>query len=316
VLLGNQTVPGEVVFLFSPDPGVPDSTAHPFRVARFENATAGLLERGPIAVFEKGSFLGEGMVDPLPPKAKATVPFALERGLAVQSEMKHDQLGARLQKIEASQLFISRDSVQKTIYRVKNGTGDAARVLVKHPRRGDARLHEPPPGTEDNVGTGYALVPVSVPARNKAELVVDERSEYSHMADWLSDPAALAIKQYLSDAKADPKAVAQLRAAWEIREKLVSASREREKLVNEQQELEKAARETRLSLQAIEKNTQAADLRGKLTARLREISTRLDAITKRLVEVKMSENELGVRFRDAIRDISVVAGTAGPMVTR
>ncbi|HTM43349.1 MAG TPA: DUF4139 domain-containing protein, partial [Polyangiaceae bacterium] len=33
VLLLNQTIPGESVFLFSPDPGVPDSAAHPFRVA-------------------------------------------------------------------------------------------------------------------------------------------------------------------------------------------------------------------------------------------------------------------------------------------
>ena len=40
-----------------PDPGVPDSYSHPFRVVRFTNASKGLLERGPIAVFEKGSFL-------------------------------------------------------------------------------------------------------------------------------------------------------------------------------------------------------------------------------------------------------------------
>jgi hypothetical protein len=218
VLLLNQSVPGEVVFLFSPDPGVPDSVSHPFRVARFMNATSGLLERGPIAVFERGSFLGEGMVEPLPPKAKATVPFALERGLAVDSEIKYDQLGARLQKIEASQLFVSRDSVQKTIYRIKNGTSDAARVLFKHPRHRDARLHEPPQGTEDNVGTGYALIPLSVPGRKKAELVVDERSDYSQMVDWLSDLAGLAIKQYLSDPKADTKATGQLKSAWETRE--------------------------------------------------------------------------------------------------
>jgi hypothetical protein len=256
------------------------------------------------------------MVEPLPPKAKATVPFALERGLAVDSEIKYDQLGARLQKIEASQLFVSRDSVQKTIYRIKNGTSDAARVLFKHPRHRDARLHEPPQGTEDNVGTGYALIPLSVPGRKKAELVVDERSDYSQMVDWLSDLAGLAIKQYLSDPKADTKATGQLKSAWETREKLVAASRERESLVHEQQELEKASRETRLSLQAIEKNTQAADLRGKLTTRLRDLSTRMDAITKRLVEVKMTEDELGVRFRDAIRDISVVVGTAGSVGLR
>ena len=43
VLLVSRKVPGESVFLFAPDGGVPDSSAHPFRVVRFENATSGLL---------------------------------------------------------------------------------------------------------------------------------------------------------------------------------------------------------------------------------------------------------------------------------
>src|SRR3989304_7858098 len=116
VLLLSKSVPGEAVFLFAPGGGVPESATHPFRVARFKTSTKGLLERGPIAVFEKGSFLGQGMLDPLPPNATATVPFALERSLAVQSERKYDQQGARVARIESGELYIDRDSVTKTIY--------------------------------------------------------------------------------------------------------------------------------------------------------------------------------------------------------
>ena len=78
VMLLSSRVPGEALFLFAPDGGVPDSSSHPFRVARFANKTPGVLERGPIAVFERGSFLGQGMLDPLPAGATATVPFALD----------------------------------------------------------------------------------------------------------------------------------------------------------------------------------------------------------------------------------------------
>ena len=88
-------VPGESVFLFAPDGGVADSSAHPFRVVRFENATLGLLERGPIAVFGHGQFLGQGMLDPLPPKGKATVPFALDRSIAVHSRQRARSSGGR-----------------------------------------------------------------------------------------------------------------------------------------------------------------------------------------------------------------------------
>src|SRR6185369_11557540 len=144
VLLVSRKVPGESVFLFAPDGGVPDSSAHPFRVVRFENATTGLLERGPIAVFGEGQFLGQGMLDPLPPKGKATVPFALDRSIAVTSERQGTEQGARLFRIEAGALYIERDSVSKTTYKVVSGSDETSRLIVRHPRLPSARLFKPP----------------------------------------------------------------------------------------------------------------------------------------------------------------------------
>src|SRR6185436_16449449 len=131
-LLLSKRVPGESIFLFAPDGGVPDSQSHPFRVARFTNRSGGLLERGPIAIFEEGAFLGQGMVDPLPDGATTTVPFALERGLAVETQRTYTEEGARLSKIESGVITIERDTVTRTRYRVKNGSDKLAKVLLKH----------------------------------------------------------------------------------------------------------------------------------------------------------------------------------------
>lgn len=307
VLLVNQRVPGEAVFLFSPDGGVPDSSSHPFRVARFTNATNGMLERGPIAVFEKGAFLGQGMLDPLPPKATATVPFALERSLAVESERRNLELGARIFKIEAGELVIERDSVTRTIYRIKNGGDTKAKLLVRHPRMSAARLFKPPPGTEDNLGAGNALVPIQIDPAGKAELTVEERQPTEESTDWLSPLADDAVKAYLADPRADKATASALSNAWSQRSALKDIVDQRTQLTQNQAELEKSARETRLSLEAIDKNKQAADLRAKLTARLGDVTSKLDGITKKLVEVNMRSSELEVRFRDAIREIRVTA---------
>ncbi len=302
VLLVSKSVPGEAVYLFAPDPGVPDSQTHPFRVARFTNVSAGLLERGPIAVFEKGAFLGQGVLDALPEKAHATVPFALIRALGVETNRKYDQRGARLYSIESSQLVVERDQVTVTIYTAKNGDRDAARLLVRHPRLPGAVLHLPPPGTEDNVGQGNALVPLNVPGYGKAELVVEERQPMQQAIDWMSPVAADAVAEYLKN-PSDPRVASQLRDAFVLRDKLEKLRDREEKLVSEQQELEKATRETRLSLEAIEKNNRAADLRTKLTQRLSASTARLDEITKELIELRMNASEQEVRFRDAIRSI-------------
>jgi hypothetical protein len=305
VLLVSGKVPGESVFLFSPDGGVPDSSAHPFRVVRFENATAGLLERGPIAVFGDGQFLGQGMLEPLAPKGKATVPFALDRSIAVSTERDATQQGARLFRIEAGALYVERDSVTKTTYKVVNGSDETSKLVVRHARLSSARLFKPPVGTEDDLATATALVPIPLKARGRAELVVDERQALQQAMDWLHPLADEAVKAYLADPRADRGVAQKLSEAWKLREVLKRSEEQESALETEQGELEKSSRETRLSLEAIEKNNQAADLRQKLTRRLAEVTTRLDQITKRLIEVRLSLGEAQVRFKEALREVKL-----------
>jgi hypothetical protein len=314
VMLLDRPIPGEAISLFAPDGGVPDSASHPFRVARFTNKTGGVLERGPLAIFQQGgredggdNFLGQGMTDALPDGATATVPFALERTMAVDRDNDYRQEGARIYKIEAGQLQIARDAVTITKYKVRNGAAHAAKLLVKHPRAGGARLVKPPEGTEDNVGTGSALVPLQLAANATATLTVDERQQTVRNVDWLDPLADDAVQAYLSGAngKPDPGVASALRQAWAIRKVLVDASDERAKLGAQENDLRRATDETRNNLKALEKNTAARDLRAKLTARLATDSATLDKVTKRTVEVDLTLNEQRVRLNDALRGLKL-----------
>jgi hypothetical protein len=307
VMLTSQRVQGEAVLLFGPESGVPDSEIHPFRVVRFTNSTTGLLERGPITVFEQSSFLGQGMLEPLPPRATATVPFALDRSVALARKREQDERGARLFRIEAGRLWIDRDVVMRTTYTIDNGGEQPVKVLVKHPRTAETRLFKPPPGTEDNTGSGNALIPTPVRAHGKSELVVDERRSRQDEADWLAPPADEAVRGYLADSRRNPELARRLTEVWTVREDLRHTIDELEKLTNEQNELERASEESRRNLKAIEKNPQAADLRQKLTRRLSEASTRLDAISKRAIELRMALDERRVRFREATNDLKLDA---------
>ena len=305
VMLLSQRVAGEAIFLFAPDGGVPDSMSHPFRVARFTNGTKGVLERGPIAVFEEGNFLGQGMVDPLPIGASTTVPFALERGLAVDRETKFDERGARVAQIENSQLVIERDGVTQTTYRLRNGLDTPAKMLVKHSRAMGTKLFQPPKGTEDNVGTGSALIPATVAPHATATLVVDERATNRRSEDWFTPVADTAVKAYMADKGSSRDVVQKLSIAWQLRADILTKSDARTKLNQEQNDLQEQTQETRQNLLAIEKNKQADALRTKLTQRLAASATRLDEIQKQAVELDAKLAELRVQFRETIRDIKV-----------
>jgi hypothetical protein len=307
VMLLSKAVDGEATFLFAPDGGVPDSSHHPFRVARFKNGTGGALERGPIAVFEEGAFLGQGMVDPLPGDATATVPFALERSLAFDVDRKFDALGARIQKIESGQLTIDRDAVSTTKYRVRNGGDRPAKILVKHPRANGTTLHDPPKGTEDNVGTGTALVPGSIASRATADVVVDERRTMREGVDWFSPQADEAVKAFLADPKSDRALASKLAAAWTVRKDMVDRANAKTALETERNSLQQETSETRENLKAIEKNKSADALRAKLTARLGEMATRLDDLTKRMVEIDAKVAEERVQLVESLRELKYVA---------
>jgi hypothetical protein len=310
VTLVSQPVSGEALYLFAPDGGVSDSSSHPFRVGRFTNATPGLLERGPIAVFQEGSFLGQGMLDPLPPGATATVPFALERSIAVDVDRKYDEQGARLSKIENSEITIQRDRVTQTHYRVRNGGDQPAKLLVKHPRDGSARLFSPPPGTEDNVGTGSALVPVTVAPGATQDLVVDERSAVKQNVDWYGPLADNAVKAYMADGKSNADAVQKLGALWPVRNDIIAKRQSRSDLQRQSDDLSRSNDETRRNLRAIEKNKTAEALRQKLTARLADNASRLDDLGKKIVELDSKLSELNVTFSEGVRDIKVVVPDA------
>lgn len=307
VMLLDRTVRGESIFLYAPDGGVADSSAHPFHVVRFDNATAGVLERGPIAVFEKGSFVGQGLLDPLPAGATATVPFALERSIGVDSHTKTDVQGSRVAKIENGQLWVEHDSVMKTIYAIENGSALDAKVLVRHPRQNGTKLHDPPPGTEDNVGTGSALVPIEVGPHAKHDLVVDERAAWNQKTDWFSPAADSAVKAFLADPKSDHDVVQKLTALWPLRAQIVGKNDERAKLQSELSQLAGEANEKRADLRAIEKNTtKAAEaLRKTLTMRLAAIASRQETLVAQNIQIGQDLSEMQVRWREGVRAINL-----------
>ncbi len=154
LLVMSRHVSGEEIFLYAPDPQIPDSANRTFRAARFVNGSGGELEGGPVAMFEEGAFLGQALIDALPAGATATMPFALERSIAVEKEVSSADIGQenRLAKIVDGKPVLARDRSTATTYRMRNGAERAAKVFVKHPRIPQSQLASPPPGTEGQRG--------------------------------------------------------------------------------------------------------------------------------------------------------------------
>lgn len=305
VVIFSKKVEGELSYLFAPEYGVPDSSSHPFRVARFKNTTGGLLEKGPLAIYESGSFLGQGMLNILPMDATTTVPFSLEIGIAIEIKKTTTERGGKLFKIESGSIMIEKDYIYQSEYKIKNGLDRDIKIILKHQRNAGSKIIKPTKGVEDNVGTNTALVTADISKFTTDIVKVEEVKSFPYQADWMSDMVEDAIKDYISNNKSDVENVKMLSQLLEIREQLKKSYVKQEKLYQEQSVLEKAQSETRANLKAIEKNPQAQDLRVKLMERLDKNASRLQVISKELIEVQMRISELKVRFDETKKGIKI-----------
>jgi hypothetical protein len=229
------------------------------------------------------------VLDSLPDGATTTVPFALERALAVESSVTTATEGARLLAMHRDSLTVERFTVDRTTWRVRNGTERPARVMVRQALHG-AQLHEPPQGTEQSNGT--ALVPLNPGGHASAEVIVTTRAPFTVTVDLTDDQAAPAIEQYLREGNPSAADAQALRTALDLR-------RGRENLEQRRGDLQQSAEETRENLRAIQRNPQAADLRARLTTRLGRVATELDQLTRRIVEL---DTQIGERRQSCHRD--------------
>ncbi len=305
VLLAARDVPGERLYLFAPDGGVSDSTRHPFNVARFVNRTGAMLERGPLAIFEAGAFLGQGLLDPLPNEATAVVPFALERGLAVESTQTFDVEGARLLRIRRGEVQIERFRTTRTTFTVRNGMDRDARVLIRTPTPDGTSLFEPPAGTE--TANGSALVPVRIPTHGRTEQLIVARSPFSITTTWADRQAIEAIRTFIGQNRAPREVLEGLRTALDLQEQVTSLSERRDEEMLRLRDLQVNAQETRDNLEAIRRNPGAADLRSRLTQRLAQVSAQIDQITRHAVDLDTQIGERRVRLSEAVRTIELDA---------
>jgi hypothetical protein len=307
VMMMSHTVQGDEIFLFAPDPNIPESASHPFRALHFTNDSGGELAPGPISMFAKGAFLGEAMIDSVPAGGSSTLPFALDRSIVVEHEVKGDEpvAGARLVKIEDGQITIEHERARRTSYRLRNGGDAAARVLVKHTLGAHSKLYSPPPGTEQRPGAETALVPATVPAHETSELVVDEGTgAAAASADWFSEGAGYAVRAFLADPLSDHDAVQKLTSAWAQREEAAGKMRERDHLRQHAYDLQTETEELRKNLKAAGGGTGDA-LRAKLGTRLAQAMAEISELDKKVAMIETAIAQATDRFKRAIQDVRV-----------
>lgn len=304
IAIFNDPVDAEDTLLFQPDGGVPDSSQNPFRVVRFTNDVGVSLERGPMAILGRGQFLGQGILEPLPPGATTSIPYALERAVVVMIDREETPEEARLVKIVRGRVTVQRFSVLKTLYEVRNLGDDDLKLWINHARRIGWELATRPEGTEET-GEGAALMPLPLPGGETTTFEVQEKSPTTVEVELLTPLARQAIAAYLSGPAVDAVAGPVLQRAIDVSDRLAQMEEQRGQLEQKRREIQQLMTEIRADLQVLGNNPAAQQLKERLTRNLEEQTNEYQRLTTQIVELNSQAGQMRVELAEAIRAIDL-----------
>ncbi|MGC4066662.1 MAG: OmpA family protein [Polyangiaceae bacterium] len=127
----NADAEGEVVYLYDPE-SQRGNEQFPFRSVRLKNPTTSALESGPVTVFGDGRFIGEGLSEPIPARAQAFIPFALDRQIVVERKTSTEDRIRRVITIQRGVFHSELEHRQRVHHTLYNRLGEKTRVYVKH----------------------------------------------------------------------------------------------------------------------------------------------------------------------------------------
>jgi len=275
----NAPVNAEDAMLFRPDGNAPGSDRHPFRAVKLANTTGYTLEPGPVAIFARGTFVGDTLLKRLELGETAWIPYALDGGTTVTTTGADDDHPVGILAVQRGVLTVEDTDVRTTTYAIIAGRESAKTLYIRHAKASGYTATELPPGTQDR-GDSY-LVPVPLRAGKPSTLAIEER-QARHREIKLLDAKASELALYIEGSRLAPGVADKLRAAIELRREMAAREDSLGTLRTRMGDTSARASDLRESLRTIEKAGGAGDLRKQLLASLTQVTNDFDATAREL----------------------------------
>ena len=299
---------GGIVYLYDPISDRGDER-FAFKAVRLDNPKDDTLEPGPVTVYGDGRFIGEGITEPVPPRASVVVPFALDREVIVSRSAEQDE--NRIAKLVTVQRGIVTAEVQHrrtARFTVTSRLGEPTKVYLRHRLESGWALVDAPSKVL-KVGDSQ-LFEVDLGPGETKYVTIAEATPVQRSMQLGSDEALAMMKVYVDEPEASPELKKQITA-------LLATHREAADLVDKIQTLQEQLGEYRA--RAGELNAQlvtlkmvktGGELMASLRARLAETSDRTQKATLAIVDAREKLMLAKLKFGNQLADLRLTDVTA------
>lgn len=263
---------------------------NPMRCVDLRNTTGLTLEGGPLTVTEKGSYVGEAMLETLKPDEKRLVPYAVELSVFVLDNVKSSTQDVHQVVIRKGTFIATSYAVEKRVYHFDNKSKETYELVLEHPRAAGWSLDsavKPEEVTENYWRFRLTLAP-SVVTDFTVEAKIQQQSRIG-----LTDLREEQLRFWIDKKYLDKKSENSLRELLKIQQEAAAIQAAIAELEKERAAIHQEQVRIRENLQSLGDRTSEKDLRERF---VRTLNTQEDRLESIVVEIKAKTIE-----RDACR---------------
>lgn len=267
---------------------------NPIRCIEFENTTGLTLEGGPVTVLDKGSYVGEAMLDTLKPNEHRLIGYAVELAVKVVDNLQSFKERVTRVIIRSGKLRVLQAFIQQTTYTFSSQSERDQILYLDHPR-GELPDNVSNPDAEwtlmDNlkpheVTENYWRFKLTVAAKGVTKFVVKQQQPmFDSFALFAINKDQLSA--WIEGKYLDAKTTDVLKQALALRQEVADMENQLKNIEQEQTKIAADQKRIRENLSALADRTSDKELRERYLRSLSQQEDRieqLDAGGKKLRE--------------------------------
>jgi hypothetical protein len=292
---------GDVVYLYDAESDR-GNDRFAFRSVRLRNPTDSTLETGPVTVYGDGRFVGEGLTEPIPPRAHVVVPFALDRQVVVEKTSNEQDRLSRLITLQRGVLKAEVQHIRRTALTLTNRLRAPAKVYLRHTVPKGWDLMAPSPTVFERIGDAH-LFEVMVPAEGKITVEIAEATPIERTLDLSADVTLEMMKVFVEAPEPTAELRGHLRALLATHRTIVDALAAQDSLRQRLGDYRVRMDELHVQLVTLQAVKTGEDLMRNLKAKMKDISNRVQKTTIALVDNEEKVMLSRVKFQDQLAEL-------------
>jgi len=304
-MVRNETK-GGVVYLYDPISERGDQR-FAFKAVRLDNPTSNTLEPGPVTVYGKGRFIGEGITEPVPPKASVIVPFALDRQIVITREGAEEDHISKLETVQRGIITAEVQHRRETTFTITSRLHEPTRVYLRHPIQQGWEVTEAP---RDSMKVGDSrMYEVVLGAGVTEHVKIVESTPLEKKIDLSSDDAIRMMRVFVEEPNATPALKAQLTALLVTHQGAHDLDDKIQTLRDEIAEYRERSNELNAQIVTLKAVRTGGDLLASLKAKLADCSERIQKATIGIVETREKMMLQRVKFQNQLSELHLTDAT-------